>query len=144
MSHVALPGGALLVEPRILRRVIRRHRGYSGLGLSVLHGHCYTLPRADLLELTAPDELGVDPATLPDEPILLPSDTPPDRVAPRIFHACVHAALAARKLSPAVLRERVNRIGQTEFDEIRFILRQDDLLLPPRDDAETYVEFAAT
>ncbi|MGE0404395.1 MAG: hypothetical protein AB7T06_47235, partial [Kofleriaceae bacterium] len=32
---------------------------------------------------------------------------------------------------------------QTEFDEIRTVLRQEDLLLPPADDAGTYVEFVA-
>jgi hypothetical protein len=143
MSASSLPAGALLVEPRILRRVIRRHRGISDLGLAALHGHCYTLPKADLLRLAEPAELGVAADALADTPILLPSDTPAARVAPRVFHARVHQALATRRLTPALVRERVHRIGQTEFDEIRFILRQDDLLLPPRDDAETYVEFAA-
>ena len=41
------------------------------------------------------------------------------------------------------LCQRIHRIGETEFDEIRLVLRQDELLLPPHDDRETYVEFAA-
>src|SRR5262249_18237907 len=141
MSSPRLPAGALLVEPRILRRVIRRHRRLSGLGVAVFHGHGPPLPRAEPLERAEPTELGVD--ELADQPILLPSDTPPERIWPRIFHALVHQALAARRLTPAMLRERIHRIGQIEFDEIRFILRQDDLLLPPRDDATTYEELAA-
>src|SRR5262245_29027771 len=143
MTPPSLPAGALLVEPRILRRVIRRHRQLSGFGVAVLHGHSYTLPRADLLALADPDELGVKAADLAEQPILLPSDTPPERVWPRVFHAHVHQAVAARGLTRAMLRERIHRLGQTEFDEIRFVLRQDDLLLPPRDDDETYAEFAA-
>jgi sulfate/thiosulfate-binding protein len=143
MPPPRLPAGALLVEPRILRRVIRRHCRLSGLGLAALHGACYTLPRAELLELATPDELGTTASELADRPILLPSDTPAEWIWPRVFHALVHQALAARQLTPALVRERIHRVGEIEFDEIRFVLRQDDLLLPPRDEATTYEEFAA-
>src|SRR5262249_866019 len=43
----------------------------------------------------------------------------------------------------AAIRQRIDRIGQAEFDEIRSILRQDDRLLPPADDRETFAELAA-
>src|SRR4029079_12229087 len=46
-------------------------------------------------------------------------------------------------LTKAMVRERIHRIGETEFDEIRRVLRSDELLLPPYDDLETYAEFAA-
>ncbi len=63
------------------------------------------------------------------------------------FHARVHQEIdrlaAAGVLTPARIRERIHRLGQTEFDEIRLVLRQDRLLLPPHDDRETYAEFAA-
>src|SRR5207253_5803924 len=39
--------------------------------------------------------------------------------------------------------ERIHRIGQAEFDEIRTVLRQEKFLLPPRDDRTAYEEFAA-
>ena len=64
-----------------------------------------------------------------------------------MFHARVHDAfddlLGSNKLTTAAIRERINRIGQIEFDEIRLVLRQEDALLPPVSDASTYVEFVA-
>ena len=36
------------------------------------------------------------------------------------------------------------RSARPQFDEIRTVLGQEDLLLPPRSDESTYVEFAAT
>jgi hypothetical protein len=61
------------------------------------------------------------------------------------FHARAHLALeeAAALLPDAALRARIDRIGQTEFDEIRRVLRADDLLLPPHDDRQVYAEFGA-
>lgn len=41
------------------------------------------------------------------------------------------------------LDERIARIGRTEFEEIRLVLRQDGWLLPPRTDAVVYQQFAA-
>src|SRR5690606_28144199 len=64
-----------------------------------------------------------------------------------VFHARVHQAfdelLEQRRLGVSVIRERVHRIGQTEFDEIRSVLKQEDLLLPPVTEAGAYVEFVA-
>ncbi|HEY6174103.1 MAG TPA: hypothetical protein VIX73_06655, partial [Kofleriaceae bacterium] len=64
-----------------------------------------------------------------------------------IFHGRVHLALdaltAAGAITRASIRERIHRIGQTEFDEIRAVLRQEDLLLPPADDTAAYLEFVA-
>ena len=38
--------GAVLVEERVLRRIIKRHRRLPGMGLQIPHAHCYTLPRS--------------------------------------------------------------------------------------------------
>src|SRR5262245_16062416 len=90
---------AILVEPRVLRRVVRRHRGLSGLRLTV-HERCYTLPRAELLEIATAAELGVAEADLAEEPILVPrgDGTPPGpaELWRLVFHARVHQGLAAR------------------------------------------------
>ena len=51
-------------------------------------------------------------------------------------------ALQARNLSDG-LRERIQRIGLTEFDEAMAVLRQEHFLLPPGDARTTYEEFAA-
>jgi len=149
---------AILVDPRLVRRVIKRHRRVPGMGLRVPHDRCFTLAREALLAIVSPGELGHAAATLPDQVILLPRPERDDVAARSLpdlldhvwryaFHARVHQELerltAAGVLTPARIRERIHRIGQTEFDEIRLVLRQDELLLPPHDDLETYAEFAA-
>jgi hypothetical protein len=64
-----------------------------------------------------------------------------------LFHARIHAALQERfqerRVLDAHIQDRVRRIGGVQFEEIRHVLRDDRYLLPPGDDRETYVEFAA-
>jgi hypothetical protein len=148
----------LLVDPRLVRRVIKRHRRLPGFGLQVPHARCYALPRAALLDVVRADEIGPAARDLPEDVILLPrpdpdeiTGTPAAELLEQLwryaFHAQVHVEIERRardgRLTTARLKERIHRIGQTEFDEIRLVLRQDDLLLPPHEDLETYAEFAA-
>lgn len=156
--------GVLLVEGRVLRHLIKAHRHVKGLGLGVPHVHCYAIPRDALLRLAAPEDL--DPnvrnhltrATDLRSVILVAklsqaevSRLPPEEVTNKLwraaFHARIHVEIEQRMdsgvLLEATLRERIDRIGQTEFDEVREILRQDDLLLPPGGDREAYAEFVA-
>jgi hypothetical protein len=143
----------LLVDARLVRRVIKRHRHLPGFGLQVPHARCYWIGRAALLDIVSAAELGRAAADLPDEVILLPRPDADERARPDeellthlwryAFHARVHLEIERRRLSEAMLRERIHRIGQTEFDEIRLVLRQDDLLLPPREDPEAYAELGA-
>jgi hypothetical protein len=136
--------GVLLVEERVLRRLIKQHRRIRGVGLQVPHEKCYTLRRAELEPLLDRGDTAVELARLPDRVILISGDrarmlaASPDAMSEawrRIFHARVHQAfddlLAEKALTAAAIRERVNRVGQTEFDEIRSVLKQEDLLLPP-------------
>ena len=103
-------------------------------------------------------ELGVRFDELPDPLILLGraasgarADSSDSVVLTRywraVFHARIHIALEANsnggELDAASMRERIDRIGQIEFDEVRAMLRHDDLVLPPYDDREVYIEFAA-
>ncbi|HMG53425.1 MAG TPA: hypothetical protein VK601_08080, partial [Kofleriaceae bacterium] len=147
---------AILLEDRVVRRVIKQHRELPGIGLQVPHARCYALPRDELARLVERDELAVDLAALPDHVVIfsgaraaLAAGDPGEltRAWRAIFHARVHLALDALArtgaTTPASIRERIHRIGQTEFDEIRAVLRQDDLLLPPGDDTAAYLEFAA-
>jgi hypothetical protein len=158
-NHIRASGaGAIVVDSRLLRRVIKRHKDLPGLGLQVPHASSYTLRKADLLALIEPKDLGENPDNLPDHIVLLARPRPDEllgRDAPEIltrlwraaFHGHVHLAVEKRiaegSLDAAALRERIDRIGQIEFDEIRSILRHDDLLVPPHGDAEVYAEFAA-
>lgn len=151
----ATDAGPLLVPARILRRVIKKHRRVPGMGMEVPHHTSYVVDRASLLALATEEEIGRAATSLPPSVILLPKPNPEDDPAERLvalwrgaFHAAVHRAIERRvdagEVSAAAIRARIHAIGQTEFDEIRFVLRQDDLLLPPHDDAGVYCEFAAT
>ena len=145
----------IVVDPRVLRRVIKHHRSITGL---VPHGRTYVIDRASLLDIVDTDELGVAAADVPDPTLLVARPTPRDmrersdtevltRLWRAVFHARVHVALMNRAeagaLSEAAVRARIEAIGKTEFDEIRAILRHDDLVLPPVDDRAVYEEFAA-
>src|SRR5207244_3020719 len=116
-----------------------------GLGLQVPHEHCYWLPRAELGKLVAADELPIALDKLPERVTLVSGSS--ETAWRSIFHARVHRAfddlLEKKTITTGVIRERVNRIGQTEFDEIRSVLRQEELLLPPVDEVQTYIEFVA-
>jgi hypothetical protein len=153
----AVEPGALLVEPRLLRRVIKTHHRLVGLGVAVPHDRCLALGRAELLAIVGPERLGPAARDLPETAVLLqrPHLNGEEEDHARalsalwrvLFHSRVHVELQRRmkegKLTDAAIRKRVHRIGQTEFDEIRLVLRQDNHLLPPYGDRTTYVEFAA-
>ncbi|MEE2713342.1 MAG: hypothetical protein VX913_11255 [Planctomycetota bacterium] len=150
----------LLVRSRILRRVIKRARRVRGALGQVPHRQGFVVRRPMLLECAFPWELGLATgAELPDAVILLerPSD---DRLVELgrdealvrwwrlLFHARVHMALESvdgrHRLNQAVVRERVDRIGQTAFDEIRSVLDEEHLLFERRNERDEYVEFVAT
>jgi hypothetical protein len=148
-----------LAPPRILRRVIKADRRLVGLGLRVPHVKSYVIGREALLKLATRDELGLPPDRALSETVVLLVRPEADKLAALgrdealvqywrlLFHARVHGALDARlaegRLSEAAVRRRIQRIGPTEFDAIRAVLRQENFLMPPRDDRTTYVEFAA-
>src|ERR1700712_5118254 len=102
---------AVLLDDRVVRRVIKKHRRLPGIGLQVPHAQCYTLPRAELAALVERDELAVEPATLP-EPVAIFSGSrtalaagePAElsRAWRMIFHARVHQALDARLAAAAL------------------------------------------
>lgn len=150
---------ALLAPPRILRRVIKQHRQISGIGLKVPHRKTYAISSEELLKIVDRDELGLPAnAELPAEVILLARPDAESLAALTagealgkywrlLFHIRVHVALEQRiaqgELSPAIARERIERIGRAAFEEARLVLRQEDILLPPVGELSTYVEFAA-
>ena len=151
---------ALLVEPRVLRRVIRLDRRLAGLGFFVPHRKCYTIDRGRLLAFVDRSELDVPPSDdLPRRVILLakPADDDAlDHVGPRealvyyerlLFHARVHLELdrrVAEQQQPSELAaKRRLQIGESEFAEIRAVLLKDGYLFPHPSDLDTYVEFVA-
>ena len=155
----AVEPGVVLVEPRVLRRVIKHDCKMTTPGLQVPHRKTYVLDAAAAAEIVERDELGQDArAELAGDLILLGRPAPED-LAGRpagdvllkywrlLFHARVDLALDRRSrdgaLGPAEVTRRVHELGQTEFDEIRSVLRYEDYLLPPRDRRMVYREFAA-
>jgi hypothetical protein len=61
-----------------------------------------------------------------------------------IFHARIHEALdRARAGARRGARSASTTSARLAFDEMRLVLRQEDLLLPPADDHHAYVEFVA-
>ncbi|HUY93362.1 MAG TPA: hypothetical protein VMV10_31840 [Pirellulales bacterium] len=150
---------ALLAPPRILRRVIKQHRQISGIGLKVPHRKTYAIDADELLTIVDRDELGVPArAELPEQVILLARPDAESLAALTagealakywrlLFHIRVHVALerriAAGELNSAVVRQRIERIGQAAFEEAKLVLRQEDILLPPVDEPSSYVEFVA-
>jgi hypothetical protein len=154
----AVDPGALLVAPRLLRRIIKRDRKLTHLGLQVPHRKSYVIDRETLLSIADAGELGVPPERALPVTVLLLARPEPDALAavPRgqalvkfwrlLFHARIHQALAAKFASDsteAEVRRRIHSIGSIEFAEARAVMRQDKFLLPPYDDATAYEEFAA-
>lgn len=150
--------GVLVLEPRLIRRVIKRHRAVSGLGLQVPHAGCYALSQADFLAVLEPQHRSELPNQLARELILVPKPRREDLFGTSesdelvylwrtAFHGAVHLEMqrlaAEGKLNESELKRRIDRIGQIEFDEVRAVVRQDDLLLPPGADLEIYIELAA-
>ena len=60
--------GGVIADPRVVRRIIKQHCGMSGL---VPHARCYPIARDTLLGLVNASELGLLPAEVPAEVILL-------------------------------------------------------------------------
>lgn len=142
--------GVVVVEERALRRIVKLHYKLPGIGLQVPHTSCLALTREALARVVE-DE--VVPSSLPDRVVVVAADpatvTRGDAATMsalwrNIFHARVHEAFDKLGLTNAAIRTRVRQIGQTEFDEIRHVLLQESLLLPPVDDLHVYIELAAT
>ena len=149
--------GVVLVEERILRRVVREDLGLSGVAPRVPHQRCYALPRGRLARFVEADELDVPLAELPEWVYLLP--TPGDdldavaadqllrRYWRRLFHARVDAELRIRTAGVSLPRSRVlahiDAIGQTPFDEIRAVLADEALIPEAAGEVTEFIEFVA-
>lgn len=155
-----LDPAALLVDPWVLRRVIRLDRRLAGLGFHVPHRKTYTIDRGRLLAFVDRAELELAPeAELPRTVILLAKPTEDESLdllstdeALRnhwrlLFHSRAHVELdrrlAENPSKDAIAEQRRATIGEAEFDEIRAVLLKDELLFPNPSTLETYVEFAA-
>ncbi len=157
----ALPEPVLVLPAPDVRRLVKQRFRIVGLGLSVPHTHGLVVPRAALARLRAAVELELPPGP-PDAPVTVLAEPEPDELEglsrdarrrwlwQRLFELRVEGAVDARGASGALrkpaLRARIQRIGHTEYDEIRAVIREQDRWLPagrgrPRD-AASYAAFA--
>ncbi|MEX2167828.1 MAG: hypothetical protein WD851_00835 [Pirellulales bacterium] len=151
---------AILVEPRILRRVVRLDRRLQGQWLLIPRRECYTIERDRLLAFVDREELEIPLGVeLPRRVILLsrPNEPDPTDTAAEqsqiheylrlLCYGCVHLELenqAARHPAPEDWgAERRAQIGEIEFAEIRAVLLKEGYLFQTPSDFDTYVEFAA-
>src|SRR5262245_46044529 len=148
-----------LVPARVLRRVIKHDRRIGGVGLLVPHRKTYVIDREPLLRIVDRDELGVASADEVPAKAILVVRPEPDELARMtleetlvlywqlLFHARLDLALRQKladgSLDAAGLRQRILRLGTTEFDEAVTVLRQEQFLLPPEDPGSVYAEFVA-
>ena len=141
---------ALLVPPWLMRRIIKADRGISGLVLEVPHRKTYCLSTNALLAITSREELGVSETHVLPDRLLLLSCSPAalaDHGRPQallhfwrlLFHASIDQALIEKGCACWVGRTP----GAVEMDEAANVLRSDNYLLPPVDEASSFAEFVA-
>jgi hypothetical protein len=149
---------ALLVEARILRRVVRLDRRLPGFGLAALNRKSYCLERDRLLSFVDRDEVELpDGFELPrlvillarsDEESFLDVETPQAmlrRYERLLFRESVRVELLRRAMDAPSRGDwaayRARRLGAMEFAEAQAVLLRDEHLFPAPTELETYVEF---
>lgn len=151
--------GIFFVMPRVVRRVLQNELDIASPIQQPPHRKCCVIQRDRLLWLVARDELGVDPHTdLPDQIILIaqPEEHQLETMTREelqrhywrlMFHARIDFEMLKRtsraRMSQAELRRQIDRVGQSSFDEIRSVLRAEQMLMRPDDDRNVYAEFVA-
>jgi hypothetical protein len=149
---------AVLVSARVLERVIQQACRLPALVWVVPHGKSWVVDRQLLFRHVEQDDLNLEAdQLLPPRVILLSEPTLEELNEPagtvlleywrRLFHASIHLRLEERfgagELTLGDVRTRIEKIGQTEFEEIRNVLVQDAALPSSADERAVYVEFAA-
>jgi hypothetical protein len=149
----------ILVAPRVLRRLLQAEYHVPYLLVQAPHERCYFFDREVLFRHVEQDELEIESDRLLPSTVILLARPSAELLATManadillrywrlLFHVHVHLVLHQKlrdgSLTAEVVRNRIDRIGQAAFDEIRAVLDQEKDLLPPADDVHTYMEFAA-
>ncbi len=150
---------AFLVQARVLRRVIKQEWDLPALTVQVPHRKSRIISRNTVIRHVDWDELGLEAnSELPDRAILIAR---PDekhlesmslsqlklRVWRLLFHSKVHDAFDQLQdsgtLKTADFRQRIDQIGQVEFDEIYSVLKRENFIPADSSPAHAFVEFAA-
>lgn len=152
--------GTFLVEPRVIRRVVRELYNFARLSSRVPHTEVQVIPAAQIRRLTHPDELGLETFEgLPDPVLLiaLPEEhestgqSTQDQMVlvwRRLFHGAidraVQSALASEQLTRSDIQRHIDKIGQVEFDEAHAVLASELRLVHPDSRTEAFAELIAT
>jgi hypothetical protein len=147
------------VLPRVLRRVLRHELEITSPWVRVPHRKSYVIARDRLSWLVAMDELGVPSATeLPHRAMLIarPEEDRLVKLTPETlrrhywrmhFHARLDWTMSERtapeRMTAAQLRQRIDELGQQQFDEVRSVLKQEGMLTDAANPRNVYAEFAA-
>lgn len=150
---------AVMVSPRVLRRVIKAEQKNRFFFTPVPQCESYCVSRENLFHYADEDELDIRPeAVLPSTVILLPRPSLEDLKAlshdellwqywRRLFQAHIRLRLRERaasgELTAVDVQPRMNAVGATVFEEVRQVLEQEGLVLSGSDDLSVYIEFAA-
>lgn len=150
---------AFLVEPRVVRRVIRELHGFARLSTRIPHTDVLVVKDEDLRQLTHPDELGLeDFSRLPDLSVIVsqpeehelenrPVQELLQLVWQRLFHGCIDLHLKRKLANNTLSRPRIqhfiDQVGQVEFDEAHAVLRSEHRLINPDSYVEAYCELVA-
>jgi hypothetical protein len=149
---------ALLVPPRLLRRVIKQDCDIGGVGFQVPHRKTYVIGREALLTIADHNELGLNAQReLPPHFLLLacPENWLTTHTREQalvrfwrlLFHSRLDLAiedlLRLGKLDEARIRQFIQRIDPVEVEEAFRVLRHENFLLPPCDLGICFTEFVA-
>ncbi|MBC8116590.1 MAG: hypothetical protein H7062_19530, partial [Candidatus Saccharimonas sp.] len=151
--------GAFFVLPRVVRRVWQSELEIASPWVPPPHRKSCVIERDRLLWLVARDELGVDADTPLPQRLILIARPEEDRLHNfsredllryywrLLFHARIDFDLGPKttpaRMTVAELRSRIDALGQTQFDEIRSVLRTEQMLLHSDDPRHVYAEFVA-
>ena len=129
---------AVLVSTQIMERVLREACHLPSLYYTVPHSKSYVVDRQMLYRHAEQADLELEPDQLLPETVILLSRPPAEELGRqdpryvllkywrRLFHARIHIVLGGHEkpgtLTDEQVRERIEEIGRTEFEEIRAVL----------------------
>ncbi|MEK7485029.1 MAG: hypothetical protein AABZ60_11940 [Planctomycetota bacterium] len=157
----SLEKGIILVDARVMKRVIRLHKDLHNISFHVPHADEYLLSKNDLLKIAAQIDPNLHAAweKIPTEMAVLLSEPVSDELNSfsisyfglKFWASLAHAEMHKRciqlvqtnQLSEAKLKESINKIGAVEFEEIREVLASESLVFDAKDNSEVFQEFLA-
>jgi len=150
---------AFVVLPRVLRRVVKAECELPALTAQIPHRKSWIIDHNPLLRNVELDELGLEPHDQPPARAILiarPDDRHLESISLEhfkrliwrlLFHARIDLEYSelqrSGKLDEAAFRQRIDSLGQVEFDEIRTVLRREHFVPADASASQVFMEFAA-